>query len=79
RANQDELTGLFSRHYFERQVALRAREVTSPGQLLLIDLDNFKQINDRHGHPAGDAMLRACVQELHHNEPQPLPPCALLS
>ncbi|MGL5340262.1 MAG: GGDEF domain-containing protein, partial [Aeromonas veronii] len=173
RANQDELTGLFSRHYFERQVALRAREVTSPSQLLLIDLDNFKQINDHHGHPAGDAMLRAvgrvitntlpsegmagrlggdelalllmadpqtlpdychslqqqiaeatralaggpislsigltslhpdegfeaaylradralyaakqagrqraCVQELHHNEPQPLPPCALLS
>ncbi|MEH8198972.1 GGDEF domain-containing protein [Aeromonas allosaccharophila] len=59
RANQDELTGLFSRHYFERQVTLRARQMTNPGQLLLIDLDNFKQINDRHGHPAGDAMLRA--------------------
>lgn len=69
RANQDELTGLFSRHYFERQVTLRAREVTSPAQLLLIDLDNFKQINDRHGHPAGDAMLRAVGQVIANTLP----------
>jgi diguanylate cyclase (GGDEF)-like protein len=42
----------------------RATRAGSPLSCLLIDLDNFKLVNDRHGHQAGDAMLREVVQAL---------------
>ena len=42
----------------------RAARTGGPLSCLLIDLDNFKLVNDRHGHPAGDAMLREVVQAL---------------
>jgi diguanylate cyclase (GGDEF)-like protein len=57
----DHLTGLANRRRFER---LFAREVERtlryghPFCLLLIDIDNFKEVNDRHGHDAGDEALR---------------------
>lgn len=73
RANLDALTGLDSRHHFELQLAARACRHTRPCQLLLIDLDNFKLINDRHGHPAGDAMLRVVGRVIREN----LPPAGL--
>jgi diguanylate cyclase (GGDEF)-like protein len=73
RANLDALTGLDSRHHFELQLAARARRHARPCQLLLIDLDNFKLINDRHGHPAGDAMLRVVGRVIREN----LPPAGL--
>lgn len=57
----DDLTGLENRRGFmdhlKRHVAA-ARRHGETGILALCDLDGFKQINDRHGHPAGDAMLR---------------------
>ena len=60
RALHDELTGLPKRELLldRLQEALkRARRGHSEGALLFIDLDRFKQINDGHGHAAGDAVL----------------------
>ena len=57
----DELTGIANRRYFQRALADdwgRAREQRLPLALVLIDLDHFKDLNDRHGHQAGDACLR---------------------
>jgi diguanylate cyclase (GGDEF)-like protein len=42
----------------------RATRAGTPLSCLLIDLDDFKLVNDRHGHQAGDAMLREVVQAL---------------
>jgi diguanylate cyclase (GGDEF)-like protein len=59
---RDKLTGLHARDFFhqlvDRQRALLTR-LAQPYALVLIDLDAFKQLNDRHGHAAGDAALTA--------------------
>ncbi len=56
----DPVTGLNNRSALEQalehQVEL-ARRYDNPLSLLMIDIDFFKQVNDRHGHPAGDALL----------------------
>ena len=61
-ADHDALTGLFNRRRFEeeleRHIAHGARYGMS-GALLMLDLDDFKQINDGHGHRAGDRVLTA--------------------
>ena len=60
-ARIDELTGLPNRRAFGEALATeisRARRFNSPLALVIADLDGFKQINDVHGHPAGDACLR---------------------
>ncbi len=61
-ARQDGLTGALTRRGFfsevEREV-VRASRYDRPSALIMLDVDNFKQINDRHGHPAGDAVLVA--------------------
>jgi len=60
-ASYDSLTGLLSRHAFfdntNNYVSLAKREQKT-FSVLIIDLDHFKQINDRYGHPAGDAVLK---------------------
>jgi diguanylate cyclase (GGDEF)-like protein len=64
-AMADTLTGAASRISIEktaeRALAQASRDGT-PVTLLLLDLDYFKAVNDRHGHAAGDAVLRAAVQ-----------------
>ncbi|HEX2859655.1 MAG TPA: EAL domain-containing protein [Alphaproteobacteria bacterium] len=59
-ATTDHLTGLLNRHRFkeelERAVTLSRRHHTS-GVVVFIDLDRFKEINDTHGHEAGDQIL----------------------
>lgn len=58
----DAVTDLNNRNYFDAHFELewkRAHRLQYPLALLLIDIDYFKAINDRHGHPAGDACLTA--------------------
>ncbi|UHC16464.1 GGDEF domain-containing protein [Methylobacterium currus] len=59
-ARTDYLTGLLNRHGFfdEGTRILAARRPDQPVSLLAFDLDHFKAINDRHGHAAGDTVLR---------------------
>src|SRR5947207_14017749 len=57
----DELTGLYNRRYvFAHLNELLARmpEGGNETAVMLFDIDHFKQVNDRHGHPAGDQVLR---------------------
>lgn len=65
----DALTGVANRREFD-QVLLaewgRARRSGQPMGLLMIDIDHFKQFNDRFGHPMGDACLRAVANTLNH-------------
>ncbi|MCR9220811.1 MAG: GGDEF domain-containing protein [Alphaproteobacteria bacterium] len=56
----DEQTGILNRRGFEEalnRALARLQRTGETGLLLVIDLDNFKQINDRHGHAAGDLVL----------------------
>jgi diguanylate cyclase (GGDEF)-like protein len=60
-ALSDPLTGLLNRRAFLDQAATAARRRKGgrePLAVLVLDLDNFKSINDRHGHEAGDQMLQ---------------------
>ncbi|MEU7254380.1 GGDEF domain-containing protein [Streptomyces rimosus] len=61
-ARRDPLTGLLTREAFTER-AERAL-AAGPSAVYLIDLDRFKQVNDTHGHAAGDAVLRATGQRL---------------
>ncbi len=66
-ASLDGLTGLANRRGFDRQLACdwqRAGELGEPLALMMIDIDYFKPFNDRYGHVAGDACLRAVGEML---------------
>jgi diguanylate cyclase (GGDEF)-like protein len=60
-ANTDPRTGLANSRAFDLALegALAARSIDQTLSVLMIDVDHFKQFNDRHGHPAGDEALRA--------------------
>ncbi|GAB2519706.1 hypothetical protein GCM10027188_22930 [Lysobacter humi (ex Lee et al. 2017)] len=61
-ALHDALTGLPNRTLLQdrfEQTARRARRGSEHVLLAVVDVDDFKHVNDRHGHPAGDALLRA--------------------
>ncbi|HEY3552570.1 MAG TPA: diguanylate cyclase [Solirubrobacterales bacterium] len=66
-ASQDSLTGLGNRRRFEEDLAAamaRSRRDGSTGALLMLDLDRFKQVNDSHGHPAGDLVIKEVAETL---------------
>ena len=60
RAEHDRLTGLLNRQAFDHEIdgeAARFDRYQRPYSLLMLDLDHFKQVNDRYGHQVGDAVL----------------------
>ena len=66
-AETDALTGLSNRRAFDQRLAGLAREAMATGRplaLILIDIDHFKAVNDRFGHPVGDALLRRTASTL---------------
>lgn len=63
----DGLTGLYNRRYFESRLASEldhARRLENPLSLIMLDLDDFKAFNDRHGHLEGDRILKALAAVL---------------
>ncbi len=66
-ATRDELTGLLNRREFDRILAEeeeRSRRFGRTLGLLVLDLDHFKNVNDTHGHPAGDAVIKAAAARI---------------
>jgi diguanylate cyclase (GGDEF)-like protein len=69
----DRLTGLYNQHYFFEKLndeIKRAARISHPVSLIMLDLDNFKQYNDTHGHLEGNKLLRkvgkiirSCIKE----------------
>jgi diguanylate cyclase (GGDEF)-like protein len=60
-AMADQLTGLYNRRFAEQRLAAEVSRSSRKGHPLTVvvfDLNNFKMINDKHGHPAGDMVLR---------------------
>jgi len=66
-ASTDKLTGLLNRHAFTiliEKLLAEYRRVRQPISMLLADIDHFKEINDRHGHLAGDRVLEHVARVL---------------
>jgi len=67
---KDPLTGAYNRRYFTLRIqeeAKRHARFGEPVSLVLIDVDHFKPVNDRHGHGTGDAVLREVTHVLMEN------------
>ncbi|MDE2058341.1 MAG: diguanylate cyclase [candidate division NC10 bacterium] len=67
---RDSLTGLFNRRYLDETLPreiLRATRAGSTLGVVMLDIDHFKQLNDTHGHDAGDAVLSALGRFLRHH------------
>ncbi|HEY6878705.1 MAG TPA: GGDEF domain-containing protein, partial [Polyangiales bacterium] len=66
-AVRDRLTGLHNRGYFDDRLAAEwafVKRHQSTMAVLVIDLDHFKAINDTHGHPVGDAVLKCAAAKI---------------
>jgi len=66
-SSRDALTGLANRRQFELALAREIDRVARAGEpalVLMVDIDHFKKVNDEHGHPAGDIVLKAVAQAL---------------
>lgn len=62
----DYLTGVFNRRYFLEQTIMeleRSRRYKRQFSIIIIDIDHFKDLNDKHGHLAGDEVLQTLTQE----------------
>ncbi|WP_102107056.1 diguanylate cyclase [Oceaniglobus roseus] len=69
-AATDPLTGLFNRRYADHHLGLLARQADTQGKgfaVLMLDIDNFKRINDTFGHATGDSVLGAVARTIRDN------------
>jgi diguanylate cyclase (GGDEF)-like protein len=76
RATRDALTDLPNHRAFGEELiegVAAAERYGNPLSLLLLDVDDFKLINDRHGHPHGDAVLKRVAQKLRESRPADRP------
>jgi diguanylate cyclase (GGDEF)-like protein/PAS domain S-box-containing protein len=67
RANYDHLTSLPNRSFFLDRLeyeVVHSKRLGQPFAVMFIDLDRFKEVNDLHGHSAGDLLLRTVAEEL---------------
>jgi diguanylate cyclase (GGDEF)-like protein len=70
----DGLTGLYNHRHFEdrlREEFRRCQRYSDPVSLLMLDLDHFKDVNDRYGHPFGDRVLRETAELLRSSVREP--------
>jgi diguanylate cyclase (GGDEF)-like protein len=66
----DRMTGVYNRGYFDERLGAelsRARRQSEPLAVVMLDVDHFKTFNDRYGHAAGDAGLRALTTLIRHS------------
>jgi two-component system cell cycle response regulator len=66
-ATRDSLTGLYNRHYFNEIISKEIERAKRYGQklsIIMLDIDNFKHMNDTYGHQHGDGVLRECASIL---------------
>jgi two-component system cell cycle response regulator len=66
-ATRDQLTGLLNRREFERimvEEEERAHRFGHPLALVMVDIDHFKKVNDKHGHPVGDIVLKEVARRV---------------
>lgn len=66
-AATDPLTGLANRGAFDRALAegmQSARRLRRPFSLVVVDIDHFKNVNDSHGHPVGDVVIKAVAERM---------------
>ncbi len=80
RSVRDALTGLWNRRWFTERAAREfagAHASGKPVALVAVDVDHFKQFNDRFGHDAGDVVLRELGQILHAMQSDGVLPCRL--
>ncbi len=65
-ARQDALTGVATRRAFDDRLAFEVSRMGAGGtfSLVMLDIDHFKAVNDRYGHPVGDAVLRWLGKQL---------------
>ncbi len=69
RSLYDSLTGLYARWYLLRrleEIVREARRDGSPVSVLFIDVDHFKEVNDKYGHDVGDMILKAIANAIKH-------------
>ena len=67
RADVDSLLDTLNRRGFERELKralAHSKRYGTPAALMFVDLDNFKSVNDHHGHGTGDSLLKAVTREI---------------
>ena len=76
-ANTDELTGLYNRRYFNNFLKLAISTLGDTGKLhiAMLDIDDFKVVNDKYGHPFGDTVLQRFAKILKKTESEGTTAC----